>query len=380
MIIHSKLPHISTTIFTRMSQLALEAGAINLGQGFPGFESDPALFALVNKYMSKGFNQYAPMSGVADLNKRISEKIEKLYGCNYSPITEVTITAGATQAIFTAITAFVHDEDEVILFAPAYDCYSPAIEVNGGRPVWVNLHYPDYKVNWDEVKKLVNHRTRMIIINSPHNPCGACFGKSDMLELQKIVSGTDIIVLSDEVYEHMVFDGQQHESVCRYPTLRERSLAVYSFGKTFHNTGWKMGYIVGPELMMREFRKVHQFNVFSCNTPIQHALAEYMEDENTYLGLSEFYQKKRDFFLSAISSSRFMLKPSSGTYFQVLSYQNISNEKDTDLAIRLTQENKIASIPCSVFYPEHLDERTLRFCFAKDESTLTQAAELLCRI
>lgn len=380
MIIHSKLPHIGTTIFARMSQLAAEAGAINLGQGFPGFETDSKLFGLVNKYMTQGFNQYAPMSGVPELNKRLSEKIEKLYGKSYHYSTEITITAGATQAIFTAITAFIREDDEVILFAPAYDCYSPAIELNGGKPMWVNLHYPHYNVNWDEVKKLVNHRTRMIIINSPHNPSGSCFSKADMLELEKIVSGTDIIVLSDEVYEHMVYDQKQHESISRYPRLAAQSLAVFSFGKTFHNTGWKIGYIVGPEELMQEFRKVHQFNVFSCNTPIQYALADYLEDEDTYLHLPSFYQQKRDFFLDAIKDSRFTIHPAAGTYFQILSYSGISGEKDVDLAIKLTRENKITGIPCSVFYPEHQDEHTLRFCFAKDELTLTKAAQLLCKI
>lgn len=380
MIIHSKLPHIGTTIFARMSQLAAEAGAINLGQGFPGFETDSKLFGLVNKYMTQGFNQYAPMSGVPELNKRLSEKIEKLYGKSYHYSTEITITAGATQAIFTAITAFIREDDEVILFAPAYDCYSPAIELNGGKPMWVNLHYPHYNVNWDEVKKLVNHRTRMIIINSPHNPSGSCFSKADMLELEKIVSGTDIIVLSDEVYEHMVYDQKQHESISRYPRLAAQSLAVFSFGKTFHNTGWKIGYIVGPEELMQEFRKVHQFNVFSCNTPIQYALADYLEDEDTYLHLPSFYQQKRDFFLDAIKDSRFTIHPAAGTYFQILSYSGISGEKDVDLAIKLTRENKITGIPCSVFYPEHQDEQTLRFCFAKDELTITKAAQLLCKI
>lgn len=376
----SKLPNVGTTIFSVMSKLANENNAVNLGQGFPNFEMDQKLAERVYHYMSNGYNQYSPMPGIAELRQTLSAKIEKLYGHKYNWDTEITITAGGTQAIYTAITALIHEGDEVILFAPAYDCYAPAIELNGGKSVWVDLHYPDYTVNWESVKKLINHKTRMIVLNSPHNPSGTCLSKADMLQLEKIVSGTDIIVLSDEVYEHIVFTEEGHQSVTRFPNLVKQSLAVYSFGKTFHNTGWKMGYITGPEQYMVEFRKVHQFNVFACNTPIQYALNDYLQNESTYLSLPEFYKTKRDTFLHAIEKSRFEFVPADGTYFQLLSYAPVSAEKDTELAIRLTKEMKIASIPCSVFYPNHLDERVLRFCFAKDDATLEQAGRILSSI
>lgn len=360
-----------------MSKLATEHKAINLGQGFPGFPMDMKLAELVQKYMVRGHNQYAPMQGVLELRQVLSKKILSSYGHEYNADTEITVTSGGTQAIFTAITALVHEDDEVIMFAPAYDCYAPAVELNGGKPVWVNLDYPDYKINWEGVKKLVNHRTRLIIINSPHNPSGTCMSESDMRELVKIVSGTDIFVLSDEVYEHMVYDGKQHQSVSRFPELAKQSFVVFSFGKTFHNTGWKMGYICGPQEMMTEYRKVHQYNVFSCNTPIQYALAEYMEDTDKYLSLPDFYQRKRDCFIKSVSGSRFQIVPASGTYFQLLGYESMFKEKDTDLAMRLTREFGIASIPCSVFYPEATDQNVLRFCFAKDEESLNEAGNIL---
>jgi methionine transaminase len=379
-VINSKLPNVGTTIFTVMSKIAAEHGAINLGQGFPGFQMDMKLGKLVEKYISRGFNQYAPMQGVPELRKLLSEKMAKMYGHTYDADEEITVTAGGTQAIYTAITALVHEDDEVILFAPSYDCYAPAVELNGGKCVWVGLRYPDYTVNWDKLKKLINHKTRMIIINSPHNPTGTCLTARDMASLEKLVTGTDIIVLSDEVYEHIIFDGQLHQSVARFPTLAAQSMCVFSFGKTFHNTGWKMGYICGPAALMKEFRKVHQFNVFSCNTPVQYALAEYMEDENGYLGLPALYEGKRDLFLKAIRKSRFTYTPSSGTYFQCLSYKEMFDEKDTDLALRLAKQFKIASIPCSAFYPNHLDEKVLRFCFAKEEETLAHAGRILSEI
>ncbi len=373
----SKLPGTSTTIFTVMSKLAAECGSINLGQGFPGFKMDDHLIDLVADFMRKGFNQYAPMPGIAPLRNVLSDKIFSQYGHRYHPETEITITAGGTQALFTAITALVHQDDEVILFSPAYDCYAPAVEVNGGKCVWVELQRPDYRVNWDHVRKLMNHKTRMIIINTPHNPSGSVFHHDDMKELEKITRGTDIIVLSDEVYEHIVFDGIDHQSVVRYQELIDRSMVVYSFGKTFHATGWKMGYVCGPEHLMKEFRKVHQYNVFSCNTPVQYALAEYMNDSSTYTGLPLFYQKKRDLFLRLISGSRFTVVPASGTYFQLLGYENISSLKDTDFAIELTKDKKITGIPCSVFYPDHTDHKVLRFCFAKEDDELVKAAEIL---
>jgi methionine transaminase len=379
-VIKSKLPHVGTTIFTTMSALAVETGAINLGQGFPGFSMDMHLGKLVDKYISKGYNQYAPMPGVLELRQLLSNKIKKLYQHEYNALTEITITAGGTQAIYTAITALIHVGDEVILFAPAYDCYAPAVELNGGTCVWVNMHYPDYNINWDEVKKAITPRTKMIITNSPHNPTGACMSQADMQELEKIITDTEIILLSDEVYEHITFDNKPHESAARYPAIAKQSLLVFSFGKTFHNTGWKMGYICGSEYLMKEFRKVHQYNVFSCNTPVQYALAEYMEDENKYLQLPTFYEAKRDYFLKSIEGTRLQYTPTRGTYFQLLSYKNLYQEKDTDIAIRLTKEFKIASIPCSVFYPNNLDENVLRFCFAKEEEVLAEAGKIIRNI
>ena len=376
----SKLPKIGTSIFTVMSSLANEEGALNMSQGFPDFQVDPKLIELVSKNMQEGHNQYAPMQGALRLREALSHKIEKAYGVKYSPESEITITAGATQAIFTAISAFVKENDEVIIFTPAYDCYQPAIELNGGRPIFVQLHAPTYKIDWQAVKKVISRKTKMIIINTPQNPSGTMLSKEDLMELDKITSGSEIIVLSDEVYEHIVFDGKEHESICKYPGLTDRSIATYSFGKTFHVTGWKMGYCIGPENLMHEFRKVHQFNVFSCNHPVQIAIAEYLEDENSYINLGSFYQKKRDLFLDAVSTSRFEPITCDGTYFQLLKYDQITDEKDVDFAIRLTKEFGVASIPVSVFYHVLLDEKVLRFCFAKGEDTLKRAGEILAKV
>lgn len=378
--LHSKLPKVGTTIFTVMSKLAQENNAINLSQGFPNFPCSSELVSLVNKYMQHGQNQYAPMQGVLALRQAISEKTQKLYGTYYSPETEITITAGATQAIYTAITAVINEGDEVIVFSPAYDCYEPAIELNGGKTIHIHLDFPSYTINWEQVKKVVNHRTRMIIINTPHNPSGSILKKEDLLELGKITSGTDIIVISDEVYEHMVFDGHSHESVAKFSDLASRSFIISSFGKTYHTTGWKIGYCIAPESLMTEFRKVHQYLVFAVNTPIQFALAEYLKKESEYLELSKFYQQKRDFFRERIKASRFKLLPCQGTYFQLLDYSNISEEKDVDFAVRLINEHGIASVPVSVFYNEQNDNKVLRFCFAKDEQTLEKAAEIICKI
>jgi methionine aminotransferase len=378
--IRSKLPDVGTTIFTVMSKLAVDHQAINLGQGFPGFPVDMKLADLVEHYIRKGYNQYAPMPGVPELRKTLSQKIRSMYGYAYDPDLEITITAGGTQAIFTAITAMIHRDDEVILFAPAYDCYAPAIELNGGKPVWIRMHYPDYRIDWQEVRSRVNEKTKMIIINSPHNPSGTCLSSEDMTELENIVAGSDICVISDEVYEHIIFDGALHQSAARYPALAQQSFLVYSFGKTFHNTGWKVGYICAPAAMMAEFRKVHQFNVFSCNTPVQYALNEYLSDENHYLTLPDFYQKKRDFFLSMIDGAEFTFTKSAGTYFQLLSYKNLSDESDVAIARRFTTDHKIASIPCSVFYPDGTDEKVLRFCFAKDNELLERAGQILRNI
>lgn len=379
-LISSKLPNIGTTIFTVMSKLAAENNAINLSQGFPDFNCNPELVELVNKYMLAGNNQYAPMAGVMSLRESIAAKMEEIYTAKYDPETEITITAGATQAIFTAISAIVREGDEVIIFEPAYDCYQPAIELNGGKTVYLQLKAPAYSIDWEEVKKVVNYRTKMIIINTPHNPTGSIMTAGDMAKLEKLVKGTDIVIVSDEVYEHIIFDGYEHQSVARFPKLAERSFIISSFGKTFHTTGWKIGYCVAPKNLMTEFRKVHQFMVFCCNTPIQHALAEFLKNKNNYTDLNKFYQNKRDYFINLIKGSKFKFEPATGTYFQLLRYNTISKEKDASFAVKLTKEFGIASIPISSFYHNAVDNKVLRFCFAKKEETLEKAAEILNKI
>jgi methionine transaminase len=376
----SKLPQTGTSVFAVMTQLAREHDAINLSQGFPDFPVSEKLIELVTLHMRKGNNQYAPMPGLPLLRERIAEKTEVLYGAKYEPDTGITVTAGATQAIFTAISAFVREEDEVIVFEPAYDSYVPAIKLNGGVPIVSQLRLPDYSISWDEVKKLVSSRTKMIIINSPHNPSGSILSASDMDELERLTRNTGILILSDEVYEHIIFDGKKHESVCSYPGLAERSLVTCSFGKTFHATGWKTGYCLAPENLMKEFRKSHQFIVFCSNTPVQHALADYLEDPANYHGLSVFYEQKRDFFINALKGSRFDLIPASGTYFQLLNYSKISDEDEMTFAKRLTSEFKVAGVPTSSFYSKTTNNGMLRFCFAKSEETLEKAAEILCKI
>lgn len=376
----SKLPNIGTTIFSVMSALANEHSAINLSQGFPNYPSPQKLNDLVAKAMDNGYNQYAPMAGNLDLRLAITNKYNLLYKSNYHPETEITVTAGATQAIYTIISAFVKQGDEVIIFKPAYDCYQPAIEVNGGKTIPIQLSAPGYKVNWDEVASKLSSKTKMMIINTPHNPSGTIWSEDDMLQLEKLTKNTNIIVLSDEVYEHIVFDGEQHHSICKFPELKSRSFITASFGKTFHNTGWKIGYCCAPKDLMAEFRKVHQFNVFSVNHPAQKGIADYMTDTNTYLGLNDFFQQKRDLFLNLISDSRFKFTPSKGTYFQVLDYSEITDEHDVDFAKRLTKEFKIASIPLSVFNENGTDDKVLRFCFAKTNETLVKASEILKRI
>ena len=363
-----------------MSALANEHGAINLSQGFPNFDTHDKLKNLVSDYMKKGKNQYAPMAGVPELREQLAAKIEFLYGLQVDPSSEITITAGATQALYTAISAFVKPDDEVVLIEPAYDSYRPAIKVNGGMPVAYELDAPDYKIDWSQLRKLVNVRTRMIIINTPHNPIGKVFSEEDMRELDKLTEGTDILILSDEVYEHLVFDGLKHESVMRFPNLWKRSMAVFSFGKTLHATGWKMGYIVAPDYIMSEFRKVHQFNVFCINTPMQYAVAEFLSDPNEYLSLPDFFQKKRDFFLEAMRGSSLKPISSEGTYFQLFDYSAISSEKDTDFAKRMTMEFGVASIPVSVFNSKGTDNQVVRLCFAKTEDLLAKAGELLRKI
>ncbi|MBT8274189.1 MAG: methionine aminotransferase [Bacteroidia bacterium] len=376
----SKLPDLKTTIFSVMSALAYEHGAINLSQGFPNFKGDQTLFDLVSKAMNAGYNQYAPMPGSMALRKAIARKFELLYDSSYKPESEITVTAGATQAIFTAITALIRKGDEVIVFRPAYDCYVPTIELNGGKAISIQLHHPDYKVDWNEVRMKINSNTRMIIINSPHNPSGTIFSKEDMMSLQKLTENTNIIVLSDEVYEHIIFDNETHHSVCSFPDLKSRSLITASFGKTFHNTGWKTGYCCAPKSLMEEFRKVHQFNVFSVNHPVQVALAEYLATPDHYNDLARFYQDKRDLFLSLIKGSRFEFKPSKGTYFQTVDYSNISSEDDLSFARRLTMEKGVAAIPNSAFNHDHFDQHTIRFCFAKTDDTLKRAANILQQI
>lgn len=376
----SKLPDVSTSIFSIMSSLSNEQNAINLSQGFPNFKISQQLINLASKAMNDGYNQYSPMSGIMELRETIAEKISNQHDINYNPETEITITAGATEAIYGIISAFVAKDDEVIIFAPAYDCYDPTIKLNGGKTIEIELYAPHFKVDWLKVKSSLSSRTKMIIINTPHNPTGRVLSERDMQILEDIVNGTNIIILSDEVYEHIIFDGIEHQSVSRYKGLAERSFVVSSFGKTFHSTGWKMGYCAAPKELMAEFRKIHQFIVFSANHPIQRALANYMKNPESYLGLPDFYQEKRDFFLDAIRGSKFTSIPSKGTYFQLLDYKEITEENDFDFAVRLTKEKKIASIPISVFYKNKIDSKLLRFCFAKDEETLNKAAEILNQI
>ena len=376
----SKLPEVGTTIFSVMSALANECGALNLSQGFPEFDCDPRLQELVARAIRDGKNQYAPMAGLPQLREVLADKMNEAYDAALHPDQHITITAGGTQAIYTAITAVVEPGDEVIVFDPAYDCYEPAVTLCGGKTIHVNLSFPEYSVPWEEVEECMNDRTKLIIINSPHNPSGALISENDIRRLEELCERYGTYVLSDEVYEHITFDGKPHLSVLGSERLRSRSFVVFSFGKTFHTTGWKMGYCVAPSELTTEFRKVHQFLVFSCNTPIQYALAEYMSAPDTYLGLPAFYQAKRDIFRAALESSRFEVLDCHGTYFQLLGYQSISEDRDVDLAKKLTREIGVASIPTSVFYADNTDHRVLRFCFAKEDQTLIKAAEILCQI
>ncbi len=376
-IIKSKLPKAGTTIFTIMSALANKHKAINLAQGFPDFACDSELVKLVNEAMKKGHNQYAPMPGYMPLREAIAEKNFDLYSAQYNPDTEITIMPGGTLAINATILALIHEGDEVIVIEPCYDSYVPSIIMAGGIPVYATMKTPGYQVDWNELKKLVNQHTRMIIINSPNNPTGQVISSSDMQKLEKLVAGTDIIVLSDEVYEHIIFDGFEHQSVSRFPKLAERSVIISSFGKTFHTTGWKIGYCLAPANLMVEIRKVYQFMVFSVHTPTQYAITEYIKNKDAYLQLGAFYQKKRDHFSILMESSRFKLLPCSGSYFQCAIYDKISDEGDRDFASRITEEIGVASIPISAFYHKGVDNKVLRFCFAKKEETLEKAAEKL---
>ena len=376
----TKLPNIPPSIFSVMSKMAADHKAINLSQGFPNFESDPVLIELVNQAMRDGYNQYAPMAGDLGLRMEISKKVESQHKHFYNPETEITITAGATQAIFTILAATINKGDEVIIFTPAYDCYAPTVELFRGKTVPVQLKPPFYGVGWEEVSDKVSPKTKMIIINSPHNPSGMLFTETDMLQLQDLAEKNDLLVLSDEVYEHIIFDGEIHQSVARFPELAKRTFITASFGKTFHNTGWKMGYCLAPQNLMQEFQKVHQFNVFCVNHPIQKALATYLKTPNNYIKLADFYQQKRDFFINLMEGSRFKLIPSKGTYFQLLDFSEITEEGDVTFAERLTKEHKITTIPTSVFNENKTDFKQLRVCFAKTDETLIEATKILKNI
>jgi len=377
---NSKLPGNKTSIFSIMSKMANDHNAINLSQGFPNFETDKKLKDLVTQAMKDGYNQYPPDSGVKILREEIVAKIKSLYGKSYHPDSEITVTAGATQALYSAISAFVNQGDEVIVLKPAYDSYEPTIELNGGKPVQIQLKGENYNVDWEEVKSAISSKTRMIIINTPHNPTGTILAEEDMLQLQNILSGTDIILLSDEVYEHLIFDKKQHHSASKFPELSKRSIVCASFGKTFHNTGWKTGYCVAPKELMQEIRKIHELTVFSVNHPMQVAYAEYLKKPKHYLELSKFYQTKRDLFLNLLKDSKFSYTPSKGTYFQLLNFSEITDENDVNFAEKLVKEHKIAAIPVSVFNINKKDNSQLRFCFAKTDDTLEKAAEILCKL
>ena len=378
----SKLPHVGTTIFTTMSALASEVGAVNLGQGFPDFACDPRLIDMMNDAMRAGHNQYPPMAGLLALREAVAEKIAALYGHHYHPAHDITITAGATQAIQTALTAIVHSGDEVIIFEPVYDSYEPVIRLNGGVPVFATLRFPDYRPDWREVRALITPRTRAIMINSPHNPTATCWPKADMDALAEVLRDTDIFLISDEVYEHMVFDGALHQSVARFPALVERAFVISSFGKTYHVTGWKVAYCLAPTALMAEFRKAHQFIVFTVHTPSQHAIANYMA-LGTHDELANFYQAKRDFFLSAVSSARLKWLPSRGTYFVSAQYAHVpefAELSDLSFAQLLAQKYGVVCIPVSAFYHAATDHKIVRFCFAKREVTLSEAAIRLMKI
>ncbi|MEY3052517.1 MAG: hypothetical protein RLY31_2302 [Bacteroidota bacterium] len=376
----SKLPHYGTSIFTVMSALALEHGAINLSQGFPDFDCSEDLKKLVARHIGHGYNQYAPMQGVSVLRQRLADKMASLYGVRPDPDEEITITAGATQAIYCAITAFVRSDDEVILIEPAYDCYRPAVEIAGGLPVVYEMTGPDYRVEWSLLERLISWKTRMIIVNTPHNPTGKVFREEDWKTLQRIAASRDILVLSDEAYEHMVFDGRRHHSLLQFPSLFERGVVACSLGKTLHTTGWKLGCLVAPPYLTKEFRKIHQFNVFSVNTPMQYAVADYFSDPSVYSGLADLFGRKRDKLLREMDGSRFKPLSSEGSYFQLFDYSAISREPDVAFARRMTTEFGVAAIPVSVFYSSRRDEHVVRLCFAKQDETLERAGELLRKI
>ncbi|GAC1480839.1 MAG: pyridoxal phosphate-dependent aminotransferase [Flavisolibacter sp.] len=378
--IQSKLPQSGTTIFTVMSALASRYKAINLGQGFPDFPMSPELIELVSKAMKDGNNQYVDMNGYAPLRAAIAEKVAFLYKAEIDPDQQITVTPGGTYALYTALTTVLHPGDEAIVFEPAYDCYIPEIQLNGATAIPIQLKFPDYSINWVEVKSKITKKTRVILINSPHNPSGSVLSTTDIEQLSAIVQDTQIVIISDEVYEHLIFDGLQHQSILKYPELLQRSLVCFSFGKVYHCTGWKLGYCIGPEILMKEFRKIHQFNAFSCDTPKQVALSEFITRRENYLELGSFLQKKRDYFQTLMNNTKFQPLPSYGSYFQIYSYKYISSESEKDFAIRLTQQYGVATIPVSAFYQQQIDHKVLRFCFAKKENTLEAAVEKLLRL
>ena len=377
----SKLPSVATTIFTVMSELARAEGALNLSQGFPDFDGPAELLDRVHHYFATGHNQYAPMMGVPSLREATAAKLEEVYGCRVDPESEVTITSGATEALFCAVAATVRPGDEVIVFDPAYDCYEPAVTLQGGSTKHIPLHPPDYRIDWELVAKVVGPRTRLIITNTPHNPTGAAWTAADIEGLRAAIADREVYVLADEVYEHMVYDGRRHESLCRHPDLFARSFVVSSFGKTYHTTGWKVGYCTAPRPLSEEFRKVHQYVTFTTITPVQLGIADFLRAHpEHHEQLADFYQAKRDLFCRALQPSKFDLVQSGGTYFQLLDYSQLSNEPDTELAVRMTKEHRLATIPVSVFYEHDPGHRMLRVCFAKDDATLLEAAEILCSL
>jgi methionine transaminase len=377
--IKSKLPRVGTTIFTVMSSLATKHEAVNLGQGFPDFPMHGELVNRVREAMENGFNQYVHMNGYIPLRQALAEKVQALYHTSVDPETQITVTPGGTYAIYTALTAALQPGDEVIVFEPAYDSYIPNIEINGAVPVLINLKFPDYSIDWEEVRRKITPRTRMLMLNTPHNPTGAVWSALDIEQLRALVKDTNIIIVSDEVYEHLIFDGMAHQSILRYPDLMERSFVCFSFGKVFHCTGWKLGYCIAAPALMAEFRKVHQFNCFSCNTPAQVGIARFLENKDVYLSLGGFLQKKRDYFMQLMKATPFTPLASHGSYFQCYTYECFSDEADADLAIRLTKEYGVATIPISAFYKNGNNDKVLRFCFAKKEATLELAAERLSR-
>jgi methionine aminotransferase len=378
--VSSKLPDIGVSIFAVMTRLANEHGAINLSQGFPDFDCEPALVDAVTAAMRAGHNQYAPMPGVLALREAIAAKVRLCYGASYDPQAEVQIVSGATAGLYASLTAFVHPGDEVILFEPCYDSYVPVIRLSGGVPVFVSLRYPDYRVDWDDVRRALTPRTKVILVNTPHNPTGRMWTADDMRQLAALVDGTDILIIGDEVYEHVVFDGRRHESLLRYPELRQRACVISSFGKTFHTTGWKVGYCVAPQPILAEVQRVHQFMTFTVHAPSQYAFAEFVARDPMAANLAAFYQQKRDLFLQLIAGSRFKPLACDGTYFQLLDYSAIADQSDRDMAMRLITEHGVASIPCSAFLYKDTGGPVLRFCFAKQESTLRAAAERLRRV